>query len=527
MPGVMLDEYVVQKGRSDENLPPLSENLPFDASLSSHPSAQSSVADAILHRLSEDVRNYARAENSAKEDRLAGGFSSLEECMRIAENPESAKQTLTFLSVLRTTLAKAHKRDTDFMKRATRSLMRLANHVDPNPPGSSAPLEHRRAHRHRLSVLMARDHGQVPNLWFSLLIGTLLSDKGFDELATLNPFLSERQLRAVQDLLVGLMLVVVRLGQISRCIAATSSLQKMVTKMASTTASGGADATGDECDPQDVFMLSKNVASLLTTRRHYVRPESNSEGGEPLLVYDPRLLVFEFMQDIVLRKAQVELIRQFRDDCIKGGSSRCHQMLMGAGKTTVVGPLLALMLGDGKRLVTQVVPRALWEFSCGVMRSRFSAVLRKQVYTFQYDRFKPPDEELLQKLLKARSAGGVVIANPTTIKSFALKFVETVNAIIETRSAIQDHQQDGGKSRTFSLLALIGRAKDSVGDNLQTLLSSLQKQARLCTKILDVFRTGTLLLDEVDLILHPLKSELNWPLGHKEPLDFTRSNQLG
>ena len=35
--------------------------------------------------------------------------------------------------------------------------------------------------------------------------------------------------------------------------------------------------------------------------------------------------------------------------------------------------------------------------------------------------------------------------------------------------------------------------------------------------------TGVLLLDEVDLILHPLKSELNWPLGQKLPLDFTRS----
>lgn len=30
-------------------------------------------------------------------------------------------------------------------------------------------------------------------------------------------------------------------------------------------------------------------------------------------------------------------------------------------------------------------------------------------------------------------------------------------------------------------------------------------------------------MDEVDVILHPLKSELNWPLGLKEPLDFTRS----
>eukprot|EP00660_Eupelagonema_oceanica_P002999 gene2999-20388_t len=29
-------------------------------------------------------------------------------------------------------------------------------------------------------------------------------------------------------------------------------------------------------------------------------------------------------------------------------------------------------------------------------------------------------------------------------------------------------------------------------------------------------------MDEVDLLLHPLKSELNWPLGAKIPLDLTR-----
>ena len=31
-----------------------------------------------------------------------------------------------------------------------------------------------------------------------------------------------------------------------------------------------------------------------------------------------------------------------------------------------------------------------------------------------------------------------------------------------------------------------------------------------------------MLLDEVDLILHPLKSELNWPIGEKEPIDFAK-----
>ena len=48
-----------------------------------------------------------------------------------------------------------------------------------------------------------------------------------------------------------------------------------------------------------------------------------------------------------------------------------------------------------------------------------------------------------------------------------------------------------------------------------------------CTEILKLFHTGVLLLDEVDLLLHPLKSELNWPIGEKHPIDFTRSKKFG
>ena len=46
-------------------------------------------------------------------------------------------------------------------------------------------------------------------------------------------------------------------------------------------------------------------------------------------------------------------------------------------------------------------------------------------------------------------------------------------------------------------------------------------QARNCRRILELMHAGALMLDEVDMILHPLKSELNWPLGAKLPLDFT------
>ena len=38
-------------------------------------------------------------------------------------------------------------------------------------------------------------------------------------------------------------------------------------------------------------------------------------------------------------------------------------------------PLLVLMIADGKRLITQVVPPALLEFSRGILRSRFAAIV--------------------------------------------------------------------------------------------------------------------------------------------------------
>jgi hypothetical protein len=50
-----------------------------------------------------------------------------------------------------------------------------------------------------------------------------------------------------------------------------------------------------------------------------------------------------------------------------------------------------------------------------------------------------------------------------------------------------------------------------------------KSQQIICDNILEVLRSSIEIMDEVDVILHPLKSELNWPLGTKEPLDFTRS----
>lgn len=48
----------------------------------------------------------------------------------------------------------------------------------------------------------------------------------------------------------------------------------------------------------------------------------------------------------------------------------------------------------------------------------------------------------------------------------------------------------------------------------------MEADAKELARILNLFRSGVLIMDEVDLILHPLKSELNFPIGPKLDLDF-------
>ena len=202
--------------------------------------------------------------------------------------------------------------------------------------------------------------------------------------------------------------------------------------------------------------------------------------------YDPRFLVFEFTWNILLRKSQVTMVREFAGN-IRAGKSIVKQMIMGAGKTTVVAPLLTLMLGDGKSLVMEVVPPALLEFSRSVMRSTFSSIMYKRVFTFSFDRSSEPSQAMLDKIHAAVLNSGVVISTPTSVKSVMLKLLEI---------------------------------KRTVSDPSLPRPPELEAQRDILTKLLHEFRSGVLLMDEVDLILHPLKSELNFPIGAKHDLDF-------
>ena len=158
--------------------------------------------------------------------------------------------------------------------------------------------------------------------------------------------------------------------------------------------SGDAKMQAAQTMKTNLLMLkdsTKSAAGLLNGRRCYASAGGATHYRGPLgqeiqtekWSLDPRVLLFEYKFGFILRGRQYELTKEL-EGAAQLGESRCNQMIMGAGKTTVIGPLLAMMLSGTKpagdnnsigRLVIQCVPGALLAMSIDVMRSTFSTVI--------------------------------------------------------------------------------------------------------------------------------------------------------
>ena len=76
-----------------------------------------------------------------------------------------------------------------------------------------------------------------------------------------------------------------------------------------------------------VQQLADTFAATCMAQRHFVVQRME---GNDILAADPRMLAFEFIFSIMLRKSQVRLVRLFADSVARN-ESKCHQMIMSSG----------------------------------------------------------------------------------------------------------------------------------------------------------------------------------------------------
>eukprot|EP00760_Papus_ankaliazontas_P003017 PhM_4_TR11378/c0_g1_i1/m.4426 len=461
---VQLDQFVRSVTRAELEMPAVEGVLPFD--VSHHPYANSHVAQQMLKRLTVDMQSHAKNTNENKVVKVVGLSDA--DVEKMAQDTAATAPVLANLAELERRLVALRDKDKNYVAKSIPAIESCANFVYMDPAMVDEDMTS------RLLYELRRYCGQETKMWLEYLVGSLLSDCDKGEWKKLNPMLASPDFAVARNLVISMLLHANRVGHANRAIIETRDLIKLVRRL------NDADAATKLKTKAAILQKADSLAQVLTAARHYV-----DRVGERYCV-DPRFLVFEFTWNIVLRKSQIEMVNAFIQD-LKHGKNSVWQMVMGAGKTTVVSPLLCMFLADGKQMVMQVMPNALLEFSRGVLRSTFSSIVHKRIYTFHYDRSTQCDPALYRKLQTATVTAGIVVTNPTSVKSLMLKLIETYANIV-----------DDSRPRTRQL-----------EDDAQEVVRTLQ-----------LFRKGALMMDEVDLILHPLKSELNFPIGPKELLDF-------
>ncbi|CAK9037999.1 unnamed protein product [Durusdinium trenchii] len=359
---------------------------------------------------------------------------------------------------------------------------------------------------------LCRASGITPRIGLCTLVTALMAEEQSPSFLALRevlpPSLDEKSLARLWELVASALLYTVRVGQVAR---AQQSLEELFQER---------QGTGGE---MAVSLQARAVALQLGEERHLIWQSGKAN------LYDPRLLVFEFLCNIMLRKSQVDLIKAFIATA-QAGQSVCQQMLMGEGKTTVIAPVLVLLLADTTRLVCACMPAALLDMSRAVLAERFSSpVLPRPVLTLEFHRQVQATQALLCKLEAAQRGKAAVIAAPNSVKSILLRRIELLLEIHQLQKLRRSTSAESQKGSWLRFPSWLSNASDEEpGSNRSGPAPQSPRkeegkveEVRICGAILSLFHGGVMLLDEVDLLLDPLRSELNWPLGRRYPLDMT------
>ena len=483
-----LEDYIDEKPIDPSSRIP--NKLPFD--LSGSDIVATKFGEDTVNRLAKDMQAFADETNNKKLLVLKcisdSDLAEYEQATNVSDGPDFAESATIRLEELLQTLRSCKKDDERDINAASEYLLSIVNKVD---------LDNESHHSERYCFFLNDTAGLQPTFSWEDLVAVLLSSKAKDDLLQGNPFLNSRE---IENIMIGVAGVAFKTNRISHLNWAMYCAHSVIRALAS------------KAPPKNLIKEVASLTNVMCMSRHYVE-----ESGR----FDPRFLVFEYLFGLILRKSQVYLVNTFVKRAIDGGTnaqglqthSMVHQMIMGAGKTTVIGPLLALLMADGNSLVTQVVPDALLEMSRSVMWNRFAQVIPKRVYTLSFGRSFPANFEsvnvLRNKLVEARKNGGIVCTTPATIKSIVNRYVELLNNGNEFVLSNSLYVE--------CLLELdVARApKKSTykGARIQQKAAIHAKETRAAhglASILDMFREGVLLMDEVDMLLHPLRSELNF-----------------
>ncbi|UKZ71018.1 uncharacterized protein TrAtP1_011986 [Trichoderma atroviride] len=140
----------------------------------------------------------------------------------------------------------------------------------------------------------------------------------------------------------------------------------------------------------------------------------------------PESLLLEVESGILIREVQENIASQMRSP--PQGKNATMQLNMGEGKSTVILPIVAAHLANGKQLVCVIGSKPQAKELFRMLTSNLGGLMDHQVYQMPFSRslkFTTSDaERILQILKKCSETGGILLMQPEHLLSFKLMGIE-------------------------------------------------------------------------------------------------------
>jgi hypothetical protein len=392
------DAVVWNKGKET------SSKLPFDIT----GAITSAFAQNNISRLSRDLFVYAQVHSGQKIAALAwfDGAALLQGGNAMQASVDAAMERLGRLQTI------LEKEQTSVEQLVVVGLQQMqAIMARPYHSASTQTME-------ELDFQLAVAQGAVSiKLVPEVIFGICMSTQPGEELRRINPNLTSSAISEILAISVTVQLRGMLARHIGRVLRGVVLLQENLQALTQ------APPPTMEARADRVLVLGQDAALLaraLRDEHHIVQNQGDA-------TFNPMYLAFEFSTGFALRKRQVEIVEEIVGTVRQGGSC-VHQMIMGAGKTTMIMPLVALALADGSRLITAIVPAPLLDMSATVLRKCFGTIFPKMLSFMAFSREAGGRLDsavgLYNRVMKVRAAGGVMMATPEAVKSLVLKYIE-------------------------------------------------------------------------------------------------------
>ena len=137
-----------------------------------------------------------------------------------------------------------------------------------------------------------------------------------------NPFLSDDECVDITTAVLIVMMCANRVSQINLALHQINGVKKSLMLLKSHFMERPENNLTRDIICKELLSSSTNLAATLAAKRHFVY---KYPGREDAFEIDPRFLIFEFCHNLLLRKAQIDLVRKLMGEMTEGRSI-CHQV---------------------------------------------------------------------------------------------------------------------------------------------------------------------------------------------------------